>query len=108
GLRVPRQPPDPYRRFDSSPGGLNPGLVMERTDITSAVKQLRAHAARLDATTISDLLEQDPSRAARHGLRVGPLQANFARQRYDDAALEALFSLADTAGVARQLRALFD
>lgn len=81
---------------------------MERTSITSAVKQLRAHAARLDTTTIGDLLEQDPSRAGRHWLRVGPLQANFARQRYDDTALEALFSMADTAGVAEQLRALFD
>lgn len=41
-------------------------------------------------------------------MRVGPLYANFARQRYDRETLSELFSLAAEADVVGSLRALFD
>lgn len=69
---------------------------------------LRAHAARLAQAPLARLVADDPARATRYALRVGPLYANFARQRYDDAALEALFDLAEVAQFPERLQALFD
>jgi glucose-6-phosphate isomerase len=71
-------------------------------------EDLRQHAARLAGTTLPALVAADPSRAGDFALRVGPLYANFARQRYDRAALDALFALADSAGLAAALRRLVD
>ncbi|KGM53381.1 glucose-6-phosphate isomerase [Lysobacter arseniciresistens ZS79] len=75
---------------------------------SSAIRQLRAHAVRLASTSIPALSAADPRRASALALRVGPLYANFARQRYDDAALDALFALAAARDVGGRLRALFD
>ncbi len=69
---------------------------------------LRAHAARLRETSIASLAAADPSRATSHALRVGPLYANFARQRHDDAALDALYALAEGAGFVQAMRRLMD
>ena len=69
---------------------------------------LRAHADRLHGASIASLLTSDAGRAAAHALRVGPLYANFARQHYDDAALDALFALAAEAGFAEAMRRLVD
>ena len=69
---------------------------------------LRSHAARLADTPVSRLLQDDPGRARALSLRVGPLYANFARQRYDGAALDALYALADHAGFAPAMRRLLD
>src|SRR6478735_5135735 len=69
---------------------------------------LRAHAARLSGTSIKQLVDADPARATGHALRVGPLYANFARQRYDGAALDALFALADAADFHGGMRRLVD
>jgi glucose-6-phosphate isomerase len=68
---------------------------------------LRAHAARLGDTPIRALV-QAPGRATDLAFRVGPIYANFARQRYDDAAIDALFALADTAQFPERVRDLFD
>jgi glucose-6-phosphate isomerase len=72
------------------------------------IQQLRAHAARLGETPAAGLLRTEPGRATGCALRVGPLYANFARQRYDAAAVDALFELAEAAGLRERLRALFD
>ena len=69
---------------------------------------LRDHADRLAAIGIGALIGSDPSRAADFALRVGPLYANFARQRYDREALAALFQIADIHDVRGALRAQFD
>ncbi|MDH5834031.1 glucose-6-phosphate isomerase [Luteimonas kalidii] len=69
---------------------------------------LRSHAARLADTPVVRLLQDDPERARALSLRVGPLYANFARQRYDGAALDALYALADQAGFAAAMRRLLD
>ncbi|WP_147651338.1 glucose-6-phosphate isomerase [Vulcaniibacterium gelatinicum] len=69
---------------------------------------LRAHGARLAAVPLSRLIADDPARAQDFALRIGPLYANFARQRYDREALAALFALAGRAQVPARLRALFD
>ena len=60
----------------------------------SPLAGLDAHAQRLAGTPLAGLIEADPARAREFALRVGPLYANFARQRYDRVALDALFDLA--------------
>jgi len=69
---------------------------------------LRAHAARLRDVPLRALVADDAARAGAFALRVGPVYANFARQRYDRAALDALFDLADAAQFPERLQALFD
>jgi glucose-6-phosphate isomerase len=69
---------------------------------------LSAQAARLVDARIADLVAADPARARGFALRVGPLYANFARQRLDGEALDALFALAEAAGVPDAIRAMFD
>ncbi|TDK28479.1 glucose-6-phosphate isomerase [Luteimonas aestuarii] len=68
---------------------------------------LREHASRLRDTPIR-ALAATPGRPESQALRAGPLYANFARQRYDDAALDALFSVADAAGFPSAMRRLVD
>lgn len=70
--------------------------------------RLRAHAARVGGTSLQKLVEGDPARAKDFALRVGPLYANFARQRYDRAALQDLFALAEAADLQGALKKLFD
>ena len=77
-------------------------------EATSDFSGLRAHATRLASTSLTRLIAADPARANEFALRVGPIYANFARQRYDRAALAELFALAQQAGVAAALRALFE
>jgi glucose-6-phosphate isomerase len=77
---------------------------MDAPDLSSRFESLRAHGA----SSSRQLLAADPGRASDLALRVGPLYANFARQHYDSEALEALFALAEAAGVRGRLRALFD
>lgn len=70
--------------------------------------RLQEEAARLDDTSLQDLMAADPARAADFALRVGPLYANFARQRYDRAALNALFDIAREADLPAAMRRLVD
>jgi glucose-6-phosphate isomerase len=49
-----------------------------------------------------------PGRMGARALRVGPLYANFARQRIDDEAFAALQAMVADAGVVPAIRALFD
>ena len=74
------------------------------------VAALAPHAARLSGTRIADLLAGDPGRASDFSLRVGPIHASFARQRYDRQARSALLELAGPGGAAlpAAFRALFD
>lgn len=74
--------------------------------MTGLLGGLSAHADRLSRATLPGLLAADPGRASGFALRCGPLYANFARQRYDRAALDALFAIAgqaDLAGAMQQL-----
>ncbi len=70
--------------------------------------RLREEAARLGGLSLQDLMAADPARAVDFALRVGPLYANFARQRLDRAALEALFKIAREADLPGALRRLAD
>src|SRR5690606_5264782 len=65
---------------------------------------LRPHAARLSTVAVSELVGTGAARAQSLSLRVGPLYANFARQRYDAQALDALFALAERSDVAGAMR----
>jgi glucose-6-phosphate isomerase len=71
-------------------------------------EQLNAHAERLAEVELKSMLHADPARARDFALRVGPLQANFARQGYDRAALDVLFDELAAAGGTAPVRALFD
>lgn len=75
---------------------------------TPWVDTLQAHARRLQHTSIRELAGADPSRASDLALRVGPVYANFARQRYDREALAALHALAGERELSAAMRALFD
>ena len=48
------------------------------------------HAARLVEARLPDLIRQDPARHRDFSMRVGPLHANFSRQRLDLPAWQAL------------------
>ena len=74
----------------------------------AGVAGLQAHAGRLSGVSLSQLIADDPPRASELALRVGMLYANFARQRYDRPALDALFALAETADLAGAMRRLVD
>lgn len=76
--------------------------------MASLLDGLGEHARRLSATTLPRLLADDPARAADFALRVGSLHANFARQRYDRAAIDALFAIAARADLAGALHRLFE
>ncbi len=74
----------------------------------SALAGLDAHAQRLAGTSIAGLIETDPARARDFALRTGALYANFARQRYDRAAVDALFAIAKRADLAGAMRRQLD
>ena len=74
----------------------------------SPLAGLDAHAQRLAGTSLASLIEDDPARARDFSLRVGPLYANFARQRYDRLALDAMFDVAGKLDLATAMRAQLD
>jgi glucose-6-phosphate isomerase len=73
-----------------------------------AFDSLHPHAERLRQSSISRLIAEDARRPRDFSLRVGPLYASFARQHYDRRALDALFGIAEQAGLVSALRRLFD
>ena len=72
------------------------------------VRQFLDHAERLAGARIPDLVAADPARAGALSLRVGPVYANFARQRIDAATLATLGGLAGHVRLSLALRALVD
>ena len=68
---------------------------------------LHAHAQRLQGKGIPSLLVAEPDRVKTLALKVGPLYVNFARQKYDRAALGALLELAAARDVAGGFARLF-
>jgi glucose-6-phosphate isomerase len=76
--------------------------------IPPSCQALSEHAARLIDVPLSRLVAGDPARATDFALRVGPLYASFARQRYDRDALAQLLELARGADTAAAMRALVD
>lgn len=68
--------------------------------MTNLLDGLSAHAQRLSSTTLSALIAADAARAQDFSVRCGALYANFARQRYDRSALDALFDIAQRADLA--------
>lgn len=70
--------------------------------------RLSPHAARMSDTHLRDLIAADPARASDFALRVGPLYASFARQKYDRQAWSALVELADSADLKAAVAELFE
>jgi glucose-6-phosphate isomerase len=81
---------------------------MRGMDAQTRIDTVAAEARRLGDSRIPDLVAAEPARARDFALRVGPLYANFARQRYDREALDAVFAAFDAAGATPALHALFD
>ncbi|MGE0310885.1 MAG: glucose-6-phosphate isomerase [Lautropia sp.] len=73
---------------------------------TGAWRELGRHARRLEAVHLRDLLAA-PGRVERMTIEAGGLLADFSKQRVDEPALEALFALADRAGLASARERLF-
>ena len=78
---------------------------MESADLFA---DLRGNAARLRPISLESLVAADPARARDFSLRVGPLHASFARQKYDRPAIAALIEAARHSGVPAAFRRLFD
>jgi glucose-6-phosphate isomerase len=74
----------------------------------SPLAGLDAHAQRLAGSSITGLIETDPARAHDFALRVGPLYANFARQRYDRDALDTMFDAAERVDLRAAMRRQLD
>jgi glucose-6-phosphate isomerase len=72
------------------------------------VRQLLSHAERLSDARIAELVAADPARTTDLALRVGPLYASFARQRFDREALATLQALAAYVQLPQAFRALVD
>lgn len=77
-------------------------------DARQRLDTIAAQARRLGDARITDLIAADPARPRDFALRVGPVYANFARQRCGREALDALFGVLEAAGARSALRALFD
>lgn len=73
-----------------------------------AWKTLSDAARRLANTPVSELYRADPQRFTRFSLSHDGLVADFSKQRIDGAVLDALLRLAEEAGVADAVRALFN
>ena len=78
------------------------------TTSAPGIESLQSHASRLAGASIAGLLKDEPGRVDAHALRVGPLYATFARQRYDAAAWDALLQLARQLELPVAFRRLFD
>ncbi len=76
--------------------------------MSARLASLEAEAARLAGSTIAGLVADDPRRAHDFALRLGPLYASFARQRYDRQALDALFAIAEDACLPAAMQRLID
>ena len=71
------------------------------------IETLQAHAARLQALALRDLLGDDPDRSTRLSLDAGPIHADFSRQRIDAAVLQDLEAWALRCGFANSRDDLF-
>jgi len=79
---------------------------MTSANRNAAWNAVQSHGQRLKQFHLGNV-SQDAARAKKMTLQLGPLQASFARQRLDYEALEALFALAHSAGVAEAINNLF-
>ena len=75
--------------------------------IADRLSPLRAEAARMESIPLRDLIADDPDRSRDFSLRIGPIHASFARQRYDRRALDVLFALGESLDFDGRLAALF-
>src|SRR5690606_16600228 len=101
GVRGRPEPHHPYQPFNPQAGCL-------MTTSAPGIESLQSHASRLAGASIAGLLKDEPGRVDAHALRVGPLYATFARQRYDAAAWDALLQLARQLELPVAFRRLFD
>jgi glucose-6-phosphate isomerase len=75
---------------------------------TAWLDALAPEAARVLDLSLAEIAAAEPARGSEMSLRVGPLFASYARQRFDRAAWQALQQIADEAALDRAMRALVD
>src|SRR6202012_4237864 len=76
-------------------------------DRKAGFAHLRQLAQRPDGDRITPLFAADPKRAERHTLSFEDLSLDFSKTAIDDVVLDALFALAETAGLEDFRRRLF-
>ena len=96
--------PDVWQDAASRP----PATTMTTLPSPDALDALRTHAERLREVPLARIVAGDARRAHDFALRVGPLYASFARQRFDRDAVRALFSVAADARLDHALKRLFE
>jgi len=69
---------------------------------------LAGHAARLSATTLKSLFDQDPGRFATFSYRLDDLLIDFSREKLDAKSLQSLLELASASGLEDLREALFN
>ena len=80
---------------------------MSCIDKNAAWENVLAHGQRLQAFHLRDV-NQNAARSEKLSLKLGPLQANFARQRLDSDALNALFELAESSSLTNAVTDMFN
>ena len=76
--------------------------------VQHALRALLAHAERLQAMPMHALLHSEADRATNYAMELNGVYVNFARQKYDMAAIDDLTMLAQHSEVAHAVRRLFD
>lgn len=72
-----------------------------------SIETLTAHYGTLTKTSLQDLFDADPDRAARYRSRAAGLYFDWSKTRLDDRAVDLLLAFADAAGVADRRDQMF-
>ncbi len=83
------------------------GDAAKASRIESAWHVLELHAQRLAAAPAATLFDADPRRPEDFSVEAAGLLLDYARQRVDRPALDALYELADAAGLPEAIRAMY-
>ncbi len=69
--------------------------------------QLQQLAANISELNMLQLFKQEPARATKHLLQVGPLQFDYSKHLINDQIMQALLGLAEDAGMQPAIKAMF-
>ncbi|MCP5359108.1 MAG: glucose-6-phosphate isomerase [Sinobacteraceae bacterium] len=83
------------------------GDAAKASRVESAWQALELHAQRLVAAPAATLFDADPRRPEDFSIEAAGLLLDYARQRVDRPALDALYALADAVGLPEAIRAMY-
>ncbi len=79
----------------------------QRLTLRTAWRSLEAHHARIGTRHLRDWFAEDPERAERMSVEVGPLWLDYSKNRVDDETLRLLEALAEECGLQARIDAMF-